>query len=245
MAQAKSDNDGNNMPDSECAEERHLCPEPNKPTTSPALSRFELSDKGKPLCYEAAIRVMLNLPTERIIDDLGIPEEDIELIRLIYTAETSPEPPLPTTVSKENLITLRKSYLMARGEALWTAHFGSLSKQETEYLQRAVNLAVDDGEAPRLFSLISSVVDEQFEQFELLLSRLILIGQHQIMSQLKTEAQPALLELIAQHEAILAQQLVMLDSLSSTNEPALNQIERDEATTLFDQLRDRLDSQRN
>ncbi|MBY0551804.1 MAG: hypothetical protein K2W95_31260 [Candidatus Obscuribacterales bacterium] len=187
-------------------------------TRGDQVQPYEFSETAKPLAYEAAIRIMLNISPDDVIEELGIPEGDLKLIRLIYEAETTPDSPEVVAFGQTNLMKLRSSYLLARGECLWIAEYGTLSDREQEFLLRVVKMAVQDDDRQRFLSLLSEAADEDFEKFELQLSRLILVGQQRIMDCLKqSRNDAALLSLIALHEDVLRQQLSLIDSLENNH----------------------------
>lgn len=207
-------------------------------TRGDQVQPFEFSEAAKPLAYEAAIRIMLNICPEDVMAELGIPEEDLRLICLIYADETTPESPEVAAFGKSNLLKLRSSYLMARGKFLWEAEHGSISAQEQEFLSRVVTMAVLDDDRQRLLSLLGEAADTDFEKFELRLSRLILIGQQRIMDHLKSARNDeALLALIARHEHVLQQQLALIDSLEN-NQSIGNELELtpEEGESMWDEI---------
>lgn len=207
-------------------------------TRGDQVQPFEFSEAAKPLAYEAAIRIMLNISPDDVIAETGIPEEDLRLISLIYEAETAPNSPELIALGQTNLTKLRSSYLLARGECLWLAEYGTLSAREQEFLMRVVKMAVQDDDRQRFLSLLSEAADEEFEKFEFQLSRLILIGQQRIMDCLKeTRSDPTLLALIARHEDVLQQQLALIDSLEKNHKsvPA-EDISMEDAESLWDEI---------
>lgn len=207
-------------------------------TRGDQVQPFEFSEAAKPLAYKAAIRIMLNISPDDVIAELGIPEEDLSLISLIYKAETTPDSPELIAFGQANLTKLRSSYLLARGECLWLAEYGTLSSTEEEFLARVVKMAVQDDDRQRFLSLLSEAADEDFEKFELQLSRLILMGQQRIMDCLKeTRSDSALLSLIARHEDVLQQQLALIDSLENSHKSApVEDISLEDAESLWDEI---------
>ncbi len=180
---------------------------------------FQLSEEGCHGCYEAAIRVMLNIAPTKIAADLGIPEIDISLIQMIFVAETNPNHPGILYLGEELITEARRSYLMARGKVLWQAEYGSLAPHEHRFLQTTVEASLLDG--PRKFmATLSPIADPEFEEFEIRLSLLIINGQQRIMDELKKDAGQDLLNLIGRHEEILGQQLQLLSTLKSMRDPS-------------------------
>lgn len=178
---------------------------------------FQLSEEGNPACYEAAIRVMLNIPAEVIVEQLTIPRQDISLIEMIYVADTNPRHPGIAYLGPEVVTAARRSYLTARGRLLWEQEYGTMTPRELGFLAATVEASLLDNAQK---CDVPTVSDPELEDFEMRLSLLILHGQQRIMNDVAKGANHTLLQLMAQHQEILTQQLQLLHTLRSMRDPS-------------------------
>lgn len=193
---------------------------------------FELSEAAKPLAYDAAVRIMLNMDSQQVMTEVGISAADLQLIRLMYEAETNGNSPEVVAFGRENMVKLRSSYLLARGKYLWEKAFGAMTPAQANYLELVVQYTVQDDERNRVMSAFNQAAAEKdFELFELQLSRLILAGQQRIMDSLKPAASTETLKLINCHEQVLLKQLELIDSLEELKTGPIDAFKADPAST--------------
>jgi hypothetical protein len=180
-------------------------------------SAFELSAEGRSRCYDAAVRLMLEIPQEEIARELQYPEHDVRLLRVIYIYELDPEDPGLLKFDSVVLNKARRSYLTARGTSLWSEAYGQITPREQRMLEQTVDAIVGDKE-PGFLEMISPLSNEEVEEFEVKLTRLLLRGQRRIMNELKANAGERLKQLIKLHEDVLKQQEIYLDKFYLTTE---------------------------